>query len=146
MFGTLPDVILLDGGEAQVAAVKPLTKPYGIPLFGLVKDSHHRTRAVTDGGEELAVSAHRAAFTLLSALQEEVHRFAIGYHRQKRGKRTLTTSLLDIEGVGKTRAEALLKHFGSLTAVKNAEPEQLMTVKGMTRPVAETVYRHFHDE
>ncbi len=145
-FGTLPDVILLDGGEAQVAAVKPLTEPYGIPLFGLAKDSHHRTRAVTDGGGELAVSAKRAAFTLVSAVQEEVHRFAIGYHRQKRGKRTLTTSLLDIDGVGKTRAEALLKHFGSLTAVKNAEVEQLMTVKGMTRPVAETVYRYFHDE
>lgn len=145
-FGTLPDVILLDGGEAQVAAVKPLTAPYGIPLFGMVKDNRHRTRAVTDGGEELAISSKRSAFTLLSALQEEVHRFAIGFHRQKRSKRTLTTTLTDIEGVGKTRAEALLKHFGSLTAIKNAEIEQLMTVKGMTRPVAEAIHRHFCDE
>ena len=145
-FGTLPDVILLDGGEAQVAAVKPLVEPYGIPLFGMVKDTRHRTRAVTDGGEELVLSSKRAAFTLVSALQEDVHRFAIGYHRQKRGKRTLTTALTDIEGVGKTRAAALLKHFGSLTAVKHATVEQLMTVKGLTRPVAERIQRHFCDE
>ena len=105
---------------------------------------HQQRKA--DGGGELAVSAKRAAFTLVSAIQEEVHRFAIGYHRQKRGKRTLTTSLLDIDGVGKVRAQALLKHFGSLTAVKNAKVEQLLTVKGMTRPVAEAIRQHFENE
>lgn len=145
-FGTLPDVILLDGGEAQVAAVKPLVTPYDIPLFGMVKDNHHRTRAVTAGGEELSIVSKRAAFTLVSAIQEEVHRFAIGYHRKKRGKRTLTTALTDIDGVGKVRAQALLKHFGSLTAVKRATEEQLMTVKGMTRPVAEAIRKQFENE
>ena len=94
----------------------------------------------------MALSSKRAAFTLVSALQEEVHRFAIGYHRQKRRKRTLTTALTDIAGVGNTRAAALLKHFGSLTAVKTATVEQLMTVKGMTRPVAERIYAHFSNE
>lgn len=145
-FGKLPDLILLDGGKAQVQAVKPLADAYSIPLFGLVKDNHHRTRAVTDDGGELSLSAHRAAFTLVSSIQEEVHRYAIGFHRQKRKKRTTDTALVGIEGVGKTRAAALLRHFGSLTAVKNATVEQLSQVKGMTRPAALSVYAYFHNE
>ena len=142
-FGKLPDLILLDGGDAQVAAVKPLTETYGIPLFGIVKDSHHRTRAITAEGRETAILSKRAAFTLISAIGEEVHRFAIGYHRQRRKKRTLTSALTDIEGIGPTRAAALLKHFGSLSAIKRADKACLLQVKGMTAPAADALLRAF---
>lgn len=145
-FGELPDLILLDGGQAQVMAIKPLLKQrgYDIPVFGMVKDSHHRTRAIAAGGEEIAMTSHRRAFTLVATIQEEVHRYAIGYHRQKRRK--LGTSLTKIEGIGEKRATALLRHFGSVSAVKDATEEQLMTVAGMTKPAAEAVRRYFETE
>ncbi len=147
-FGVLPDVILLDGGKGQVSAVKPLVESlgYSIPVFGMVKDNHHRTRAITAEGEELSVQSRRSAFSLVAAIQEEVHRYAIGYHRQKRRKRSVGSSLTDIKGVGKQRAALLLRHFGSLTAVRNATVEQLAAVKGMTLPAAKAVAEHFFEE
>ncbi len=145
-FGVLPDVILLDGGKGQLEAVKPLVDSFGyhIPVFGLVKDGNHRTRAITAEGGEIAVQGRRAAFTLVSAIQEEVHRFAIGYHRQKR-RRVLGSSLTGIPGVGEKRAALLLRHFGSVTAVKNADVSQLAAVKGMTRPAAEAIAAYFRE-
>lgn len=147
-FGRKPDVIFLDGGTAQVAAVTPLVEAFGwdVPVFGLVKDSRHRTRAVTAGNEELSLSAKRSAFTLLSTMQEEVHRVAIGYHRKTRGKSRVRTALTDIPGIGKTRAEALLKAFGSLKAVKEASGEALLGVKGMTLPAAKAVRGYFDEQ
>ena len=146
-FGELPDLILLDGGEGQVNAVKPLVDSfgYGIPVFGLVKDGKHGTRAITAEGGEIAIGGRRAAFTLAASIQEEVHRFAIGYHRQKR-KRVIGSTLTDIPGVGEKRAALLLRYFGSVTAVRGATVEQLSAVKGMTRPAAEAIVRHFDDE
>ncbi len=146
-FGELPNVILLDGGKGQVEAVKPLVDSfgYGIPVFGLVKDGHHRTRAITAEGGEIAIQGRRAAFTLASSIQEEVHRFAVGYHRQKR-QRTIGSTLTGIPGVGEKRAALLLRHFGSLTAVRGATVEQLAAVKGMTRPAAEAIVRFFEEE
>ena len=147
-FGRLPDLILLDGGKGHVAAIRPLLKErgYDIPVFGMVKDDHHRTRAIAQDGGEIAIHAKRSAFTLVSAIQEEVHRFAITFHRKKRGKSHLHTSLTEIEGVGETRARALLRHFGSVKAVREASLEELYGVKGITRPVAEAVFRHFSGE
>ncbi len=147
-FGRLPDLILLDGGKGHVAAIRPLLKErgYDIPVFGMVKDDHHRTRAIAQDGGEIAIHAKRSAFTLVSAIQEEVHRFAITFHRKKRGKSHLRTSLTEIEGVGETRARALLRHFGSVKAVREASLEELYGVKGITRPVAEAVFRHFSGE
>ena len=146
-FGELPDLILLDGGQGQLDAVKPLVDSfgYGIPVFGLVKDGHHRTRAITAEGGEIAIQGRRAAFTLASTIQEEVHRFAIGYHRQKR-RRAIGSTLTGIDGVGEKRAALLLRHFGSVTAVKNADVEQLTAVKGMTRSAAEAIVRFFAEE
>lgn len=146
-FGVLPDLILLDGGQGQVDAVKPLVDSfgYGIPVFGLVKDGHHRTRAITAEGGEIAIGGRRAAFTLAAAIQEEVHRFAIGYHRQKR-RRVIGSSLTGIPGVGEKRAALLLRHFGSVTAVRGATVDQLAAVKGMTRLAAEAIVRFFAEE
>lgn len=145
-FGQLPDLILLDGGKGQVAAVRPVLESFGldIPLFGMVKDDRHRTRAVTGDGGEIAITSKRAAFTLLSTIQDEVHRFAIVYHRASRKKKTLSSSLTGIEGIGQERAKALLACFKTVKRISEAEIEELMQVKGMNRPAAEAVYRHFH--
>lgn len=145
-FEVLPDLILLDGGELQVKAVKEvfLQMHIHVPLFGLVKDGHHRTRAITADGGELSVQSHRAAYTLVSAMQEEVHRYAIGYHRQKRSRK-ISTTLTSIPGVGETRAKALLRHFGSVKAVASASEEELLLVKGMTKPTAAAIAAYFEE-
>lgn len=146
-FGALPDLILLDGGAGQLSAVKPVLEEMGfgaIPTFGMVKDSKHKTRAITGSGGEIEISRTRAAFTLVSEIQEEVHRFAITYHRARRKKSTLTSLLTSIEGVGEARAKALLRRFRTVSAIREAEPEALANVPGMTRKTAEEVYRFFH--
>ena len=144
-FGRRPDLILLDGGNEHVAAVAPIIHRYDptIPVYGLVKDDRHRTRAIALDRGEIAIHRKRAAFTLLSAIQEEVHRSAIRYHRQRRKGSSLSTSLTGIPGIGATRAQALLRQFGSLRGVQNATLEELLLVKGMTRPAAEAIRRHF---
>lgn len=147
-FGRLPDLILLDGGKGQVAAVLPLIRERGldIPVFGMVKDERHRTRAVTSDGDEISIKATQSAYRLVYTVQEEVHRFAVGYHNVRRKKKMLGSSLTAIEGVGETRAKQLMAHFGTVTAVSQAELDDLMKVKGMTKPTAENIYRHFHPE
>ncbi len=147
-FGRLPDLILLDGGQGQVHAVLPVLAKYGlsIPLFGMVKDSRHRTRAIAQDGGELALGAKRQAFTLVSQIQEEVHRWAISYHRKKRSGSALSSSLLEIEGIGPARAKALLKHFQTLTKIQQATLAELEQVSGISRTAAQTVYEAFHGE
>ena len=147
-FGRLPDLLLLDGGTAQVEAVRPLLEAFGVqvPLYGLVKDGHHRTRAIASEGGEIAIQSRRTAFTLLSSIQEEVHRYAIGYHRKTRRRSALQNTLTGIEGIGETRSRELLRHFGSLRAVSQATVEELCTVRGMTRPAAENLVRYFRKE
>ncbi|WP_457945024.1 excinuclease ABC subunit UvrC [Caproiciproducens sp. LBM24188] len=145
-FGHLPDLILLDGGKGHVAAVRPVLEAAGlnIPLFGMVKDDKHRTRAIARDGGEIAINSNRKAFTLVSSIQDEVHRFAIGYHRQLRKKTTISSTLTSIEGVGPTRARALLKHFKTVAAVSNADLEELAAIPGMNQPAAQRVYDYFH--
>ncbi len=147
-FGRLPDLILLDGGKGQVAAVSEIIKEAGLelPVFGMVKDDKHRTRAITHQGGEIAIKATRSAYNLVYAIQEEVHRFAIGYHNRRRKKKMLGSSLTSIEGIGETRAKQLMAHFGTVRAVSMAEVEDLMRVKGMNRSAAQRVYDHFHGE
>lgn len=144
-FGRLPDLILLDGGQGHVSAVKPVVDSYGlgIPVFGLVKDSRHRTRAIAADGGEIAIQSKRTAFTLLSAIQNEVHRYAVAYHRQKRKRSAISTTLTGIPGIGPARANALLKHFGSLEAIRQASVEEIAAVKGVTKANAEAIRRYF---
>ena len=147
-FGRKPDLILLDGGQEHVAAVAPILRSFNvdIALYGLVKDDRHRTRAIAQEGGEITIHRKRAAFTLLSNIQEDVHRSAIRYHRQRRKGQSLHTSLLDIDGIGPTRAKALLRQFGSLRGVQNASLEELLLVKGMTRPAAEAIQHYFQNK
>lgn len=145
-FGRLPDLILLDGGKGHVAAIRPVLESFGlpIPLFGMVKDDKHRTRAIAKDGGEIAINSNRRAFTLVSSIQDEVHRFAIGYHRQLRKKNTISSTLTTIPGIGPARARALLRHFRTVTAVRNADLAELETAPGMNRPAAQKVYDYFH--
>lgn len=145
-FGRLPDLILLDGGKGHVAAVQPLLDEMGIrvPLFGMVKDDKHRTRAIALTGGEIAISSTRRAFTLVSSIQDEVHRFAIGYHRQQRKKAAISSTLTSIEGIGQTRARALLKHFKTVSAISEADLPELEQAPGMTKPAARRVFEFFH--
>ena len=147
-FGRLPDLILLDGGQGQVNAVRPVLEKYGldIPLFGMVKDSHHKTRAIACSGDELSLTSKRSAFTLVSTIQEEVHRFAIEYHRNRRKKSALSSTLTFIEGRGESRCKALLRHFRTVRAVSEATEEELAAVKGMNKNAAKAVFEAFHGQ
>lgn len=146
-FSVLPDLILLDGGAGQMSAVAPVLERHGVsvPLFGMVKDSKHRTRAVASFGGDITINSNRAAFTFITGIQDEVHRFAIGYHKNRRTKAMLNSELTEISGIGKARAAALLKHFRTVGAIKAADQDELAAAPGMTGPAAEQVYKHFHD-
>lgn len=146
-FGRLPDLILLDGGKGQVSAVEPILKKHNVdvPLFGMVKDSRHRTRAITGSGGEITINSRRAVFTFVSKMQDEVHRFSIGYHRQRRKNKTFKSSLTDIDGIGEVRAKSLLKNFRTIENIRNADLEELENCPRMTHDSALAVYNYFRD-
>ena len=146
-FDEKPDVLLIDGGIAHAGIAEEVLREQGlsIPVFGMVKDDRHRTRAlVTAAGQEIAIDSQPAVFALIGTVQEEVHRFAISYHRQLRSKRLRYSELDQIPGVGPKRKQELLKKFKSLSAMGKASREELEQV--LPRDAAEAVYRHFHKE
>lgn len=147
-FKTLPDLILLDGGHGQINAVKPVLENLGInvPLYGMVKDDKHRTRAIAVDGGEVSITSKRQAFTLISEIQEEVHRFAITYHKSKHSKNSLETRLTQIEGIGEKKAKILLKHFKTLKTISSASVEKLAEVQGISKTNAEKIYEYFKGE
>ena len=144
-FARVPDLILLDGGRGHVSAVRPLLYEYGfdIPLFGMVKDDKHRTRAIAKDGGEIQINSSRAAFTLVSDIQNEVHRFAISYHNSVAGKRGMASRLLNVPGIGQTRAKALMKHFKTVARLESASEEELAAVKGMNAGAARALREYF---
>ena len=144
-FMPLPDVLLIDGGEQHAKVARRVSERFGlaIPIFGMVKDDRHRTRAlVTPDGREIGIQASQAVFSLIGRIQEETHRFAITYNRQSHGKTVRGSTLEDIPGVGEARRVALLKHFKSLKAIREAALEELQAV--VPRNAAQAVYEHFH--
>lgn len=147
-FGTMPDLILLDGGLGQLSAVNRVLQKMkiNVPVFGMVKDSKHKTRAIASGGGEIEIKPNRRVYSLVFAVQEEVHRFVINYHRKRRSKKSVTSGLLQINGIGKTTADKLLKHFGSLSAIKTATEEDLSSLSFMNSARAKAVYRYYHSE
>lgn len=146
-FGRLPDLILLDGGRGHVAAVKPLVRQMGfdIPIFGMAKDDRHRTRTIATEDGELSVSSFRAAFDLLTSIQDEVHRFSIGYSRSKHASRAMESVLRSVEGIGEKRAKNLFLRFRTLKAMEAATVEQLEETPGMTHLTALHLYRYLHE-
>lgn len=147
-FGVMPDLILLDGGKGHVAVVKELlqTMGYDVPVYGMAKDNKHKTRAIAKDGGEIAITSKRQVFVLISCIQEEVHRFAIDYHRKLRKKNTLKNSLTNIPGIGEERAKILLRHFRSIERIKDASLQELKSIRGLTKSAALCVYNHFHGE
>jgi excinuclease ABC subunit C len=146
-FELAPDLLLIDGGVAHAGvAVEVLTElGLSFPVFGMVKDDRHRTRAlVTPEGREIRIDNNQAIFALIGSIQEETHRFAITYPRQLRSKRLSYSELDGIPGIGPKRKQELLKKFGSLTAMRAASLMELERV--LPRDAAAAVYKHFHEE
>ena len=146
-FKTLPDLILLDGAKGQINAVLPVLEMHGVDvkIFGMVKDSKHRTRAIATTGGDISIKSNRRCFTLITKIQDEVHRFAIGYHKNLQTNSMLKSELLEIDGVGKTRAENLFKHFGSIKKIKQSSVDELIKCKGITNDVANSIVKYFNE-
>ena len=144
-FAVLPDLILLDGGKGQLSVVKQVMSMHNVnvPVFGMVKDSKHRTSAIADTGSNIAIKANRRAYTLVTAIQDEVHRFAISFHKSRRTREMLNSTLTEISGVGKDTAAALLKHFKTLSKIRRANVEELTTVKGVSEKTAPNIVEYF---
>ncbi len=146
-FALMPDALLIDGGVEHASAVVDELAQMGlsVPTFGMVKDNRHRTRAlVTPDGREIGIASNPAVFAFIGGIQEEVHRFAITYHRLLRSKRMRESQLEAIEGIGPKRREALLKRFKSVSGIRNAELSQLREV--LSEKAAEAVWQYFHGE
>ena len=144
-FAPLPDLLLMDGGQLQAESACRVLERLGltVPVLGMVKDDRHRTRAlITARGHELGIQQTPALFALIGTVQEEVHRFAIAYHHQKHTRSAKRSQLDGIPGVGEARKKRLLQHFGTVTAVKQADVEQLAAV--VPRAAAQAVYDRFH--
>ena len=138
-FSVLPDLILADGGVGQVSAIKKAIEDegYNIPVLGMVKNSKHQTKALLINGHNIQLNKYPEIFKFIYEIQEEVHRYAISYHRTLRSK-SLSKSILDeIEGIGEVRKRELLKRFGGIEGIKNASIEELCDIKGITRELAE---------
>lgn len=144
-FAKMPDLILLDGGKGHMSAVKPIIDGYGYPIatFGMIKDSFHKTRTLTDGENEIGIAHLQDIFTFIYKIQEEVHRYTFSRMDASRREKVKHSSLEDIEGIGKAKAALILKHFKTLAAVKRATTEELMQVKGVSRAVAENIVSHY---
>ena len=145
-FSILPDLILLDGAEGQINAVLPILKAYNVnvPIFGMVKDSKHKTRAIAATGGDIAIKSTRKVYTLVSAIQEEVHRFAISYNRNLMKKAMLKSDLLSIDGVGEGRAKTLLTHFKSIEKIKVATIEELCAAPNINEKIAKNIFEYYN--
>ncbi len=147
-FSVLPDLILLDGGRGQVSAVRAAlkgTQLAGVPLFGMVKDDHHHTRAIVDDtGSEIAINRNRGIFTFVTSIQDEVHRYANDYRKRLMNRRSYAATLTTLPGVGEKTSAALLKHFKTVANVRAASISDLEEVPGISHKKAEQIYNGLH--
>ena len=147
-FKIKPDLLLIDGGCGQVAAVCAAlagTRLAGVPVFGMVKDSKHRTRGLVDAaGREIALAMHRGPFTFITSIQDETHRWANDYRRRLQKGRAYSSTLEAVPGVGPATAKALLAHFKTVGAVRAASLDELCAAKGVSKRAASAVWNAFH--
>ncbi len=145
-FDVYPDVIMMDGGKGQVNTALMVLDSLGIdiPVCGMVKDDNHHTRGLYYNNREVEFPKGSEAMLMITALQDEAHRFAIEYHRQLRSKNQVHSILDEIEGVGPARRKALIKHFKDIEQIRNAGRDELESVEGITKAVAEKIYDFFH--
>lgn len=145
-FSTFPDALFIDGGKGQVSSVKKALEDIGIHdllVVGMIKDDKHRTRGLLVDNEEIEFDKNSEAFKLLTRIQDEVHRFALEYHKKLRKSKHIRSALDDIDGVGEARRNALIKHFGSIDKIREASHEELMSVSGMNTKVADNIMSYF---
>ncbi len=145
-FSVFPDLIMMDGGRGQVNIAEDVCRELGleIPVCGMVKDDYHRTRGLYFHNVELPIDTRSEGFKLITRVQDEAHRFAIEFHRSLRGKAQTKSLLDDIEGIGPARRKALLRAFGSLEAIRDADEDKLAHAPSMNAASARKVYEFFH--
>lgn len=141
-FSRLPDLILLDGGKGHVHTIQPVLAQMGIsvPVFGMVKDQKHRTRAISSSGGEISLSAQSPAFHLLTQIQDEVHRYSVAYMHSVHSKSSYQLELTKVKGIGEKRAQKLLLHYKTIANMKKATPEELASVAGVNLETGQTLY------
>ena len=147
-FSEYPDLILIDGGKGQVSAARTALKNAGveIPVFGMVKDDFHKTRALCTESEEINIAKEQSVFILIYKIQEEVHRFTVGRTTNAKRKTLKHSSLEKINGIGPAKAKRILSAMGTLSAVRNASVEALNTISGITSTDAYNIYDYFHSD
>jgi excinuclease ABC subunit C len=147
-FSRLPDIIFVDGGKGQVSAVEKALFSQGvdIPVCGMVKDDRHRTRGLFFQNNEISLPRTGEGFKMVVRIQDEVHRFALEYHRKLRANTQVRSVLDDIEGIGATRRKELLKHFKSIEVIQSATLDDLKNAPSMNKKSAEAVYNFFKKE
>ncbi len=148
-FGIKPDVIFLDGGKGHLSSILEIiqgTAFRDVPVFGMVKDSKHRTRAMVSSEGEIAIAMHKGIFKFVTEIQDEVHRFSIEYQRRTRKSKSYAITLTKVKGIGPKKAENLMKKFKTVANIKNAEMGQLIEAEGITYKDARNIYEYFHDE
>ncbi len=145
-FTRFPDLIMMDGGRGQVNIALSVLEEFGIniPVCGMVKDDHHRTRGLYFENQEIPIDTHSEGFRLITRIQDEAHRFAITFHKDLRSKKQVHSILDDIEGIGEARRNALLREFNSIEDIKNASVTRLKNVDSMNERAAQKVYDFFH--
>ena len=144
-FSEYPDLLLIDGGKGHVSSVKSVLEEEGvtIPVFGMVKDEFHKTRALCTENEEINIAREQSIFMLIYKIQEEVHRFTVDKVMKAKRSSLTHSSLEKIEGIGPAKAKKLLHSFGTLTAIKNASIEELANTDGISATDAKNIYNYF---
>ncbi|MBR3646236.1 MAG: excinuclease ABC subunit UvrC [Lachnospiraceae bacterium] len=147
-FSKFPDLIMMDGGKGQVNVALRVLEKFGlnIPVCGMVKDDNHRTRGLYFNNVEIPIDTRSEGFKLITRIQDETHRFAIEYHRSLRSKGQVHSILDDIEGIGPARRKALMKHFTSIDAIREASIEELAAVPSMNLKAAKQVHDFWHSQ
>ena len=143
-----PDLLLLDGGKGHVSTIRALLREMNIdiPVYGMVKDDYHKTRALTGEDADISIAREQSVFTFIYKIQEEVHRFTITRMSNAKRKTLRTSSLEAIDGIGEVKARALLEHFRSLRQIREADAEELRQVRGISARDAENIIAYFQNE
>ncbi len=148
VFSRYPDLILLDGGKAHVSVIKQLMKELGvdIPVFGMVKDNFHKTRALCTDRDEINIAKNKAIFMLIYRIQEEVHRYSVTKTTNSKRSTLKRSSLEKIKGIGAAKSAILLRELGGLTNIKAADVDKLAAIKGISRTDAENIVAYFKNK
>lgn len=146
-FRKIPDLILLDGGKGHVSTVEPIIRKLGlsIPVFGMVKDSKHRTRAIATDGKEIRINNMQAVFSLVTNIQDEVHRYSVSYMHSQHKKQTYTSEFTKIKGIGEKKSQKLMQVYKTMENLKKASAEELAHAIGISMETALNLWNFIHE-